>query len=245
MPLYDRPVRILMRDMAAELDASTQNAFTRDDAVAWFSKHYPLVKPGTIAAHLIRLSTNNKNRLHYGTKLDDDVFFQLDSARFRRFDPARDPLPIHGDEDVASASPQAAPTAPSDSESEFAYEHDLRDFLARNLQLIEPGLTLYEQEGVTGVEFPAGGRFIDILAVDARGGLVIVELKVSKGYDRVIGQLLRYVGWIERHHAEPGQRVRGFIIAKSISDDLKLACSRIRDVQLMEYELAVSLRSVI
>jgi RecB family endonuclease NucS len=41
------------------------------------------------------------------------------------------------------------------------------------------------------LEFPAGDRYIDILAVDAQGSFVVIELKVSRGYDRVIGQLLR------------------------------------------------------
>jgi len=38
--------------------------------------------------------------------------------------------------------------------------------------------------------------------------------------------------------------VHGVIVAKVISEDLKLACTRVRDVRLFEYELAVSLRSV-
>jgi endonuclease len=42
------------------------------------------------------------------------------------------------------------------------------------------GLRLYEEEGITGVEFPVGRRFIDILAVDKDGRYVVVELKVSR-----------------------------------------------------------------
>jgi RecB family endonuclease NucS len=61
---------------------------------------------------------------------------------------------------------------------------------------IEPGLRLYEEESVKGIEFPVGGRFIDLLGVDEAGALVVIELKVSRGYDRVVGQLLRYGGWI-------------------------------------------------
>ncbi|MDQ3830513.1 MAG: endonuclease NucS, partial [Candidatus Tectomicrobia bacterium] len=109
------------------------------------------------------------------------------------------------------------------------------------LSLVEPGLKLYSDEGITGVEFPAGGRYIDILAVDRDGGYVVIELKVSKGYDRVVGQLLRYMGWIEKHHAEPGQRVRGVIVAKEITEDLKLACARVQGLQLFEYALSVTL----
>ena len=82
---------------------------------------------------------------------------------------------------------------------------------------------------------------VDILAVDGNRDLVVVELKVSKGYDRAIGQLLRYMAWIERNLAEPGQKVKGMIIARRISDDLSLATSNVRDVQLFEYQLSISL----
>ena len=39
-------------------------------------------------------------------------------------------------------------------ESSFAYEDDLRDYLVNNLQIIEPGLTLFKDEkGIEGVEY--------------------------------------------------------------------------------------------
>ena len=110
--------------------------------------------------------------------------------------------------------------------------------------MIEPGLRLYEDEGIRGIEFPVGGRFIDILAVDESNAYVVVELKVSRGYDRVVGQLLRYIAWIEQHHAEPAQCVRGVIVAKEISEDLKLACSRVQGVRLFEYKLSVTLKPI-
>ncbi len=128
--------------------------------------------------------------------------------------------------------------------TEFAYESDLRDYLAKNLQVIEPGLKLYEEEGITGVEFPVGGRFIDILAVDLNGDFVVIELKVSRGYDRVIGQLLRYMAWIQKNQAESGQKVRGIIVAREISEDLMLACSLMPNIELFEYELSLSLKQV-
>ena len=116
--------------------------------------------------------------------------------------------------------------------------------MAKNLTIIESGLRLYQDEGISGVEFPVGGRFIDILAIDKQNNYVVVELKVSKGYDRVIGQLLRYMAWIEMNHAEPAQNVRGIIIAREISDDLHLATTKIPDIELFEYDLSVSLRKV-
>jgi RecB family endonuclease NucS len=129
------------------------------------------------------------------------------------------------------------------SSDEFAYETDLRDFLAKNLSKIESGLRLFEEEELNGVEYPVGGRYIDILAVDAKGGFVVIELKVSRGYDRTAGQLLRYMGWIKKNLAD-GKSVRGLIVAREITEDLKLAVSLIPDVQLVEYELNFKLRPV-
>lgn len=67
---------------------------------------------------------------------------------------------------------------------------------------------------------------------------------MSRGYDRVVGQLMRYVAWIKRNLAESGQRVRGMIVAREISADLVLACSLVSDVELFEYELSLSLSRV-
>lgn len=80
--------------------------------------------------------------------------------------------------------------------------------------------------------------------MDKNGDYVVIELKVSKGYDRVIGQLLRYVSWVKKNQAEQGQSVRGVIIAKQISEDLRLACSELPSVSLYEYDLSVAVRKV-
>lgn len=241
--MYDKPVRILMQEMIPSLGIETGDTFSRDQAVTWFAANYPKIKKGTVTAHLMRLSTNVASRHQYSPRADgsDDVFFKIDSRTFRRYEPGSDPTPLttgvsDQDEEVEDTEPETT--------GEFAYEHDLRDFLARNLHLIEPGLSLYSDEGMAGIEFPVGGRFIDILAIDRNGGFVIIELKVSKGYDRVIGQLLRYVNWIRQNLADPGQKVRGAIIAKRITEDLRLATSSLAEVSLFEYELSVSLRPV-
>ena len=238
MPIFDRPVHSLIRDMIEELAPKKGQAFSRKAAIAWFGNHYSKIKKGTISAHLIRFSTNDPNRLHHAVKPDEDLLFKVDGSHFRLYDSATDPLPIHSKSDIIADPP------PAQTPSEFAYESDLRDFLAKNPSIIEPGLQLYEQEGIKGVEFPAGNRFIDILAVDDKKHLVVIELKVSRGYDRTVGQLLRYIAWIKKEHAEPDQDVRGIIAAREISDDLRLACSDLPSVSLYEYELSVTLRRV-
>jgi hypothetical protein len=171
----------------------------------------------------------------------------LDGSHFRLYDPANDPPPIReGTPEPGEDSPRVE----SDDEDEptkaaaFAYEADLRNFLSKNLNVLEPGLRLYEEEGINGIEFPVGGRFVDILALDAKGACVVIELKVSRGYDRVLGQLRRYMGWIAKNQAEQGQTVRGMIVAREISEDLKLACFGVPSVELFEYEMSVAVKKI-
>ena len=244
MAIYDKPVRLLMKDMADAFDLKNGQSFTRQKSIDWFAQHYPKIKKGTITAHLIRLSINAPSRLHYSPKFgEDDLFFQIDSNHFRLYDTNQDPSPIHAS--TNSVGNQSLDVMEEEEKqgtsTEFAYESDLRDYLAKNLHVIEPGLRLYEEEGITGVEFPVGGRFIDILAVDCNGNFVVIELKVSRGYDRVIGQLLRYMAWIQKNQAELEQKVRGIIVARKISEDLTLACSLMPNVELFEYELSLVL----
>lgn len=245
MPIYAKPVRLLMKDMVDAFALQPGQSFTRQQATDWFAQHYPKIKTGTIHCHLIRLSTNAPTRLHYNAKpYEDDVFFQLDGSHFRLYDPARDRAPIHEATAKSCELPPIEEYAQQEGSAEFAYESDLRNYLAKNLSIIEPGLKLYQDEGITGVEFPVGGRFIDILAVDSKGALVVIELKVSRGYDRVVGQLMRYMAWIRKNQAESGQQVRGVIVAREISEDLLLACSLLLGVQLFEYELSLKLKPV-
>lgn len=252
MAIYSKPTWALMKEMASELVTKPGGAFSKQQAIDWFARKYPKIKTGTVTAHLIRLSTNARTRTHYNAKASqDDVLFQIDRSHFRLYDPANDPAPIYTaseassrlqTSDIEEGSEDDVPE--SIGSDQFAYESDLKNYLAKNLHLLEPGLRVYEEEGITGIEFPVGGRFIDILAVDSSGGLVVIELKVSRGYDRVIGQLMRYIAWISKNQAEDNQRVRGAIVAREISEDLLLACSLVPDIDLYEYQLSLSVSQV-
>lgn len=240
-----------MKEMAADLAKNPNATFTRQDAINWFDQTYPKIKVGTVTAHLTRLSTNARSRTHYNAKPgEDDVLYQIDASHYRHYRLGQDPAPIYSRQTtgespkVLEGEDEDTMVEPSSAGGEFAYEADLRNYLSKNLGKLEPGLRVYEEEGITGIEFPVGGRFIDILATDTNGSLVVIELKVSRGYDRVVGQLMRYVAWIKKNLAESGQNVRGVIVARKISEDLLLACSMIPDVELFEYELSLLLKRV-
>ena len=126
----------------------------------------------------------------------------------------------------------------------FAAESDLRDFLAKNLSCIEQGLKLFQDGQQNGLEYPIDnglGR-IDILAIDSEDRPVVVELKLSRGRNRTIGQLLYYMGWTDKHLGKG--MCRGVIIAKEISNDLMLAVQRVSGISLYKYNLSVQVEQV-
>jgi endonuclease NucS-like protein len=245
MSLYDQPVRVLLATMIDEFKSSNRQQFDNTNAIDWFAERYPRIKESTIRAHLRRFSVNDPSRHHYHPRPGEDLLIKLSPTNYRMFDPDRDPpgtsppiLPDMDDEESADGVQKL--------DSEFAYERDLQHYLAKNLHAIEPGLQLWKDDdgSIDGIEFDVGGRRIDILAVDKNNDLVVIELKVSKGYDRVVGQIARYMAWIEQHHADEGQSVRGVIIAREIGEDLRLATSKISDVELFEYTLSIELERI-
>ena len=254
MQKYERSAKDLMHDFAkAELKHG--QIFTKADAVRWFGIHYPKLKSNTVGLHVDGMAVNSQNRKHHPhirAGLGWDLFYKLPTGQFRLWDKDTDPTPIYRDDiisgqTVTTQTNTAEPEEPddeipaSDSGNTFAYEKHLQDYLVRNLSSLEAGLQLYEDEGFTGVEYPVGGRFIDILCLDTNGSFVIIELKVSRGHDRVIGQILRYMGWIQKHLAEKKQ-VRGIIVASEITEDLRLAASQVPEIKLMEYEISFRLK---
>lgn len=255
MTIYDRPVRQLMHDFAKD-KLSKGQTFGKAEAVAWFVSKYPAIKKGTVEAHVEAMSANSRSRKHHPNVKPNaswDLFFKVGPGRYRLWDPEEDPGPIYIDDIVDAEAKQAAIGESAEAEEEereeeaagtvFAFERDLQNYLARNLEALGPDLRVYEEEGLTGVEYPVGGRYIDILAVDKDDNFVVVELKVSRGYDRTVGQLLRYMGWVRENLAD-GRKVCGIIVANDITEDLKLAASHLPDVSLVEYEITFRLTPV-
>ena len=239
---YGQTVKEIMIEYFKKL--TRNDIFSTKDMVNYFKENYPDIKRGTVTAHLLKFSTNCKTRIHYKAFSDgeSDFLYKIDENKYRLYDNTKDPSPIYKENiDVKNTSDDDFNDNTQEADQEFAYEKDLQNYLAKNLHLVESGLKLFEEDDITGIEYPVGGRFIDILAIDKNNDFVIFELKVSKGYDRVIEQLLRYIGWVEKNMATEGQKVRGIIVCKEITDDLLLACSKLNDINLFEYEISFKL----
>jgi RecB family endonuclease NucS len=103
-------------------------------------------------------------------------------------------------------------------------------------------LRLYvDPAGRDGIEFPTDVGPIDILAVDELGAFVVFELKRARSPDHAIGQLTRYMGWVQQTIGA-GHEVSGIIVAKEIGKRLRYAVSVVPNVNLFEYEVEFHLK---
>lgn len=130
----------------------------------------------------------------------------------------------------------------SESALEFAIEAHLRDFLVKNMGRLEPGLTLYQKDGRDGVEYPVDSGRIDILAVDSNKDLVVIELKLSQGRTKTLGQLVYYMSWVDLNLRRG--KSRGIIVAREITEDLVTAIHRVPGVTLVKYKMTFAIEQV-
>jgi RecB family endonuclease NucS len=97
-------------------------------------------------------------------------------------------------------------------------EKSLENLLVNRLDLLERGLTLIKRQ------FSVGVGVLDLLCLDRRRNLVVVEIKRPRADSRaVVGQISGYMGWVRQHMAGPGQLVRGIIVVGR--EDERLRCS--------------------
>lgn len=109
-------------------------------------------------------------------------------------------------------------------------EADLRRHLAKNVWQIEDGLTLIGEKyrlGDTGWE-------IDILCKDRRDCHVVVETKKGREGDKVVGQTLRYMGWLKKNE---NKKVRGIIIVSEPDEKLDYAVAATDNIRVKYYKV--------
>ena len=99
--------------------------------------------------------------------------------------------------------------------SPLPLESRLEDVLAADISVLDPGLLLVGRQVATSY-----GGVIDLLAIDAEGDLVVVELKRDRTPREVVAQVLDYGSWVEGLTYE---RVADLFAAHHGGDDLETA----------------------
>ncbi len=96
-----------------------------------------------------------------------------------------------------------------------------------------------DDEPEAGDQFPTDVGPVDILAVHKTDPkMLVTELKRGQSTDQTVGQVLRYMGWIDRNLARPaGKSVEGLIIAHELDKSTSYALQTISHVRFLRYEI--------
>lgn len=146
--------------------------------------------------------------------------FTLETRAFKKIDGEPIKQPPFGYARVLLPNEESSPGLPSPVS---IAEKNLEDIVIHQLGEIEFGLRLHERQLST----PAGR--LDLLCKDVDGNYVVIELKKTKGTDQVVGQILRYMGWVKEQN--PAAKVRGVIIVAKIDEALRYALKAVTGVQ--------------
>lgn len=123
----------------------------------------------------------------------------------------------------------------------------LRELLARQPELLEPGLGLVaNQKGEPiGKSFSSAVGEIDLLLRDGSGALVVVTVaRRDQGEDLVSGTLQR-IGWVRKHLAKGNHTVRGIVLVEHAPDNLDYVAAAVAGtIAIKTYRLALAFDDV-
>ncbi len=129
--------------------------------------------------------------------------------------------------------------------SAFAMEQHLEDFLVKNWAYTDLGkeYDIYQEEGErVGQQYPTDTGPMDILAISKdKKTLLVLELKKGRASDVVVGQTLRYMGYVQEELAEKGQSVKGVIIALDDDQRIRRALSVSPNISFYRYQISFKL----
>lgn len=150
---------------------------------------------------------------------------------------------VPGSPGIQPAAPAPGP-APIDlvPSMRFGLERHLQDFLFDNWDQssLSKEWKIYTVPGdrEAGYEFACAAGRIDLLARHkTEKKWLVIELKKEASSDAVVGQVLRYMGWVQLNLAEPGDEVHGLVIAPAVDMLLSYAIAPVQKLTAMSYEV--------
>ena len=121
----------------------------------------------------------------------------------------------------------------------FYMEQQLEDFIIRNWKETQFGKKydlIFEDGELKSQQFRTDIGRIDILAKDKfDGSHVVIELKRNQTSDDTVGQVTRYMGWIQDKLDD--KNVKGIIVAGSYDEKLFYAQKMLKNIEVFLYEV--------
>lgn len=136
------------------------------------------------------------------------------------------------------------PTTSDYGQGIFYMEKQLEDFIIQNWEKTELGKKydlIIEEGELISQQYRTDIGPIDILAIDKKSkSFVVIELKKNQTSDDTIGQLARYMGWIQE--TKKDNNVKGIIIAGSYDKKLDYALKVMKNIEVFLYEVDFKLK---
>jgi endonuclease len=206
---------------------------TAEQVIDQIQKKYPgNWKEITIRTHLIGCSINHKSSKYYPTY--QKFLYTIQPGKMRLIDPENEDKFIKLSSGLKVQFVSAGPV-PIERESfgvNLSIQKDLRNYLTKDITLLEPGLKLFTEEGLdVSVKVPK----IDILATDSIGNLVVIMLKRGTAHIITLDGILKSITSIKD---EIGQRsIRGKIVAEDFDNQIILEAKKTQNVSLVKYKV--------
>lgn len=260
--MADRPyVWQMIKEAIKDLNGKATYSEIKD----WIHKRYEDVNENTINAQIIVCTVNHPSRRHYPQNKKSrianskyDFLYTTGHGTVVKYEPEEHGIweireneygKLEAGQVVSDETTGETDDIETDENYIFPVESHLRDFLANNIETININgkkLKLFVDDyGRDGIEYPTEVGPIDILAQDNKGNFTIFELKLMRGPDKALGQILRYMGWVkDKMGKEKGKDVDGIIVASQIDEKLKYAATMTPNIKLLEYELTFNIKEV-
>lgn len=102
---------------------------------------------------------------------------------------------------------------------------------------------IFEEDGErVGQQYATDTGPLDILAISKdKKKLLVVELKKGRASDAVVGQALRYMGYVQEELAEEDQTVSGAIIALEDDPKIRRALTMVPGICFYRYQVSFRL----
>lgn len=128
-----------------------------------------------------------------------------------------------------------------ENRTEFVLEKYLEEFIVSNFaKIFGDKLVIYRdpEEDTIAQQYATDVGVIDILAQEpGTNDFVVIELKRGRESDRVVGQTLRYMGWVRENLCRDGQVVKGIIICRESDPKLSYALRMTDNVAVNYYRV--------
>lgn len=168
----------------------------------------------------IPFSGNNRSNLaSYRNATERYCKFRRETADDENL-PDISALPANDAEDVVNERGQL-----------IGLERDMQATLRRAIEQLEPDLEIIDD----GAERSVSSGFIDITARDAKGAIVVIELKTGTARQKAVGQILSYMG--DLADEEPDTEVRGILVASEFDKKARAAARVVPTLSLRAYKV--------